>query len=610
MLETNTMEESRVGSKSCRQSCPTASCRSMGIMIAVFIAAQPMAWGATYYARADGSAADKSFATGCASPDTAVDLLTLNGESFSPGDRIVLCSEGGVFRGQLSNLSNGSAGSPITYDGRGSAVILGSDLVHGWESAGGNVWVASLSVRPNQVPQQVFIDGDFGDRKASLGELTGHLDWFWTTNQLYLFSPTGDPDLEFQNPGVEAGVRSPCVRLSGDHVVITGITARHSNRLGIGAWNPPSHVTIRKCLAEWNWVSGIGQEGNSIYEDLTIEDNIARYNGIGGIGFSGPSRNSTIRRNTIHENGKHRSAVNRNDFSWGIKLWEPNGNQEGHEIYENLVYDNGEGLASHRGGHGAGIWLDTIQATPSNPTIIRHNFVHSNRGNGVFLEISSNAVVYGNVLHNNATNAGGEPASIVIDSRRNFKSDNNLVSNNTTYGGRNGIKVNTYFQSPECSISNNVIKNNIAVGASEHNLYCDNGGNNDGVYGTGNVYTHNSFGAESDDFISWGRRWGRDRHDTYAAWEAAYGAPTHSIEDDPQLAGTSKDLLYLTAGSPCRDAGADLGSSYDDALLESSIWTDSVLATDQDLHGDGWDVGAYAIPTAFRPRNDGRRIKP
>ena len=574
--------------------CGATLLRSLGVMGVVFIAAQPMAWGATYYVRADGSAANKSLATGCTSPASAMDMSTLNGESFFPGDRIVLCSEGGVFRGQFGNTSNGAAGSPITYDGRGSAVISGSDLVHGWAPAGGNVWVANLSAQP----QQVFINGTFGNRKTGLGELTGHLDWFWVANQLHLFSSSGDPDVQFQGPGVEAGVRSPVVLLRGEHIVIKGITARHSNRLGIGAWNPPSHVTIKNCVAEWNWVTGIGQEGNSLYEDFTIEDNIARYNGIGGIGFSGPSRNSIIRRNTVYENGKYRSEVNRDNFAWGIKLWEPNGIQEGHEIYENLIYDNGEGLASHRGGHGVGVWLDTIQATPSNPTTIRHNLIYDNKGNGIFMEISSNTVVHGNVLHNNATNASGEPGGVVIDSRINFSSDHNLISNNTIHGGRNGIRVDTYYQSSGCSISNNTIINNIVVGQSDRVLYADGGGNNVGPYGSGNVYDNNCFGAEFDNFIRWGNL--SHLHDTYDSWEAEHGESWAQVEGDPQLAGTSMHSLYLAAGSPCRDAGVNLGPIYDDALLETAGWVDSVETSDQDWYGGGWDVGAY-LYSGFNP---------
>ena len=34
-------------------------------------------------------------------------------------------------------------------------------------------------------------------------------------------------------------------------------------------------------------------------------------------------------------------------------------------------------------------------------------------------------------------------------------------------------------------------------------LYADDGGDNDGVYGSGNVYEHNAFGVEHSGFIYW-----------------------------------------------------------------------------------------------------------
>ena len=152
-----------------------------------------------------------------------------------------------------------------------------------------------------------------------------------------------------------------------------------------------------------------------------------------------------------------------------------------------------------------------------------------------------------------------------------------------------GIKLTTYGQSSGCTLSNNIIKNNIVIGASEYTLYCNNGGDNDGVWGSGNVYENNSFGVESDNFISWDRT----DFDTYADWESAYGSPTHSIEGDPQIAGTTVDALYLTEDSPCRDSGADLGPAFENALLETSTWVTLVETSDQDLHGSGWEVGAF-----------------
>ncbi len=549
---------------------------------------------ATYYVRADGTAPNKGATTGCGSASSAMSMDTHNGQNFSAGDTIVLCNNGGIFRTTLWVPAGGSSGAPIVYDGRGTAVISGADFVSGWTLDGGNVYRANLS----SSPEQVFVNGSFGDRKATKTALSNNLDWYWKSGTLYLYSSGGDPDKVYTAPGIEASVRDICVGFGeADYLVMAGITVGHAS-YGFNGWNPGSHVTIRNCIAEWNWQTGIDFNGMVSYSDALIEGNIARYNGTGGICLLGPGSFSTIRRNKCYENGKFQSAGNNYDpmheWTFGIKLWEDTAEQQGIQIYFNECYDNGRIQPDDYQGRGVGIWLDGSAGSPSNPNVIHHNLVYNNTGNGIFHELASNSVTLGNVLYNNATNTGGDEefaaANIAIDSRNGWTSENNLVYNNTSYGGRVGIKVVTYSCSG-CSVDNNIVKNNIVVGASEHNLYANFGGENDGVRGSGNVYEFNNFGAQSNNFIGWG---GND-YDTYTSWEAAYGKSSKSIKGDPQLAGTSPHLLYLGSTSPCRDSGTTLGPAYDDGLAETSTWPTLVVTADQDLLGSGWEVGAYGF---------------
>lgn len=569
--------------------------RGIGSLLGLLLTIQSTAWGATYYVRADGTAPDKWAATGCSSAASAMSVVTHNWQGYQPGDTIVLCSEGGVYRTNLGVQQDGAPGAPFTYDGRGTAVVSGAELVGGWVSMASNLYRANVGTEP----QQVFVDGVFGNRKPGLSLVTHERDWFWQSGQLYLYSQAGDPDQVFHSPGVEAGARTFCIDLQGhSHVRITGIIARHSNSNGIGAWNPGSDVRIDNCIGEWNWNNGIGFNGNSLYGSIVVENNVVRYNGTGGIGFLGPGRDSTIRRNACYENGVYQSAEYEFEYqhrwTYGIKLWEGTALQEGNRIYENESYANGRGLPGDYQGRGAGIWIDMVRGNPANPIFIHHNLVYDNKGNGVFIEISSNTVTYGNVIADNASNVAGSnkifaPANIVIDARGEWHTENNLVYNNTLVGGRLGIKVVSYEQTSGCSIRDNVVKNNIVVGASEHNLYCNTGGDNVGPYGSGNVYLYNNFGEEDTGFIAWT---GAAQH-TYTQWEQVYGQSSHSIEGDPMLQGSPPFELYLTPASPCRDTAANLGPAYNDALMEQSIWVEDVQITDQDFHGAGWDVGAF-----------------
>lgn len=556
---------------------------------------------ATIHVRADGLADSGLSAMSCASPGTALNISDLPVQDFQPGDRIILCHEGGVFRSPLYLDKGGTAESPIIYDGRGTAVFAASDLVSSWQPEGGGVFSAAFE----QQPQQVFFDGEFGDRKENREQLSDTGDWFWEADVLYAFSQSGDPDAVFTAPGIEAGARNVAVGFDGlAHAVIQGLTARHANVSGFRSWGPGDGLTVRNCVADWNWHVGVELFGTSPYEDVTIENTRARYNGTGGIGLLGSGRYSQIRGNYCYANGKHQSATtlfeDQHRWTFGIKLWEAQSDQKGNDVFSNECFDNGREYGDSNQGIGVGIWVDGVPGDPQSPNIVRHNLIHDNRGNGIFVEISSNTVVLGNVLFNNATNTDGEdgfiPAGIVIDAREYWISRNNLVLNNTVVGGRCGFKIATYAWNG-CAVDDNVIANNIFSGATEHALLAVFGGDNNGVNGSGNIYEFNNLGPERDRFV----RWGSSELHTYEAWDTAYGQSTLSIEGDPRLAGSSPNSLYLSDTSPCRDTGGDLGNGYTECLLEPSLWTQSLETTAQELLGNGWEVGAYCFSNGRGP---------
>jgi len=79
---------------------------------------------------------------------------------------------------------------------------------------------------------------------------------------------------------------------------------------------------------------------------------------------------------------------------------------------------------------------------------------------------------------------------------------------------------------------------------------------------------------------------------TYAAW-AALGYDGGSVNADPLFADRAMGDLRVQLGSPCIDAGTNLGAAYDDGIGPTSIWPLSVLTLDQDEYGLGWEIGAY-----------------
>ena len=518
---------------------------------------------ANYTMRADGTAANKAAAVD-GDPAVIAECMNVsvhNGETFAAGDVIMFADTGGDYRDTVVPPSNGSLGSVITYEAYSgdTPIFNGSALVDDWTVYSGSVYQATVTTNP----QQVFIDDTFGSRQASAVACVSEYDWFWESNVLYLYAP-GDPDTEYTTPGVEACVHQYCFDMQGDYNTLDGVTARYTTRNGIGGFAPGSYVTIQNCLTEWNWYKGIGPESTvAAFDHWIIQDNISRYNGIGGIGMSSTNSYGIIRRNECYENGKYQSdpVSYDSEFAWtyGIKLFEISAGPKGNEIYENKSYSNGRGIAGDNGGRGNGIWIDHLAGDPADRTLVHHNLAYNNEGSGIFIEISSYTSVYCNVCYDNSKATNGEPGNIILDSREDFLTENNRIYNNTCSGGKYGLKVLTYGQTAGCSMSDNTFKNNIFVGNSDHNVWVNQGGDNNGTYGSGNLYSNNCFGAEATDFL---KVYGTS-YSTYDSWIAALNAnediqPDNNIESDPSFFDDATGKYWLAAGSPCIGAGVEL----------------------------------------------------
>lgn len=562
---------------------------------------------ATYTMRADGTAGSLAAALD-GDPTVVSQCLSLSGHNSyasgaSAGDVFQLADNGGPYRGTLYTLLSGTSGSPITYEAYSgdTPIINGANIITGWTVYSGSVYQATVTTQP----QQVFIDGTLGDRKTSIGACVAEYDWYWASSVLYLYAP-GDPDTEYSE--VEAGQRDRCVDTrTYDYIVFDGLAVKYSNRDGFGSSTvtPGDYITIKNCLCEWNWYKGVGPIGEyaGTYTGWLVEDNVARYNGIGGIGANGCNDQMIFRRNECYENAKHQSDEDINSemvFGWGMKFFGLTGAQSTGrlEVYENLCYDNGRGDNDSNEGQGTGIWFDYFSGTSSYRNVIRHNRVYGNSGNGIFIEISSYADVYGNVVYDNGTTHAatdaGCPAQIVVDSRYDFDAVYNLIYNNTCYGGRMGLKVRCYGTGTH-QLSYNEFKNNIFVEQSLRVLYALRGGDNDGLEGDFNVYDNNNFGVEFADFIRWGG-FGED-YSAYDSWETAHGEAWAQIEEGPSFTNAAGDDYTLAAGSPCINTGInllklwDLGAyiyqgtkdpSHNIALMPESSWPGSVVTGDQD----------------------------
>jgi hypothetical protein len=152
-------------------------------------------WGAVYYMRADGKAANKAASTSCSSPSTAMSVATHNAQTFSGDDIIYLCSDGGDFKTAIVAPSSGTSGHPITYTNAPSETPV-IDLSHTYEAAtwtdhGGGVY--STSYPANFLTEDDIPMVNCDDRTVAYNTdlRTAICNWFYdSSNAVIYYKPT------------------------------------------------------------------------------------------------------------------------------------------------------------------------------------------------------------------------------------------------------------------------------------------------------------------------------------------------------------------------------------------------------------------------------------
>ena len=559
--------------------------------------------------RADGTAASVAAATGpVGTQANCMNVAVHNADSgtdISAGDTIVVADDGGDYDSTITPPTSGSVGSVITYINSGTPVLKGSDIVPDvWSVDSGSRYKTTTTITTE--PEQIWVDGDFGDRKASAAACTANLDWYWAGNILYLYSSGGDPYTTYTTPGIEIGQREYCFSSTNkDYVTVDGLFASQANHSGFHADNC-DYYTHQNCIGEWNWQYGFNIKSASptvAYTDATIQDCIGRYNGVAGVSANGSTTNYLMRRCKLYENGNYQMAdpywEGKHAWTSGFKAFANSGNPVSNMILEqNEVYDNGHATI----GSAHGLWLDAVSGSAGR-NYLRYNYTHGNRGAGIWFEHSDHNTAFGNLSVEDAAVAGNGAIKIKVG---NFdpswlNGDYNFVYNNTivdagTYGIYHNLTNNTTWNSESnyCEF-----KNNIVTGSGAQEVYIDTwspaGEYNDGSATVGNRWANNCFGAAGAGLA----RVQGSNYTTYDTFIEEMNVSDGSTmadnneEAEPSFNNAGADEYWLASDSGCIDAGANLGVTYDDCLNKTSSWTDSVSTLDQDDHGSGWDMGAY-----------------
>ncbi len=430
--------------------------RAFFTLLVVFLWTTAPAWSAIYYVSPDGDNLNNGlsltapFRTIQKAVDTAV-----------AGDTVNI--RGGVYRETVNLLKNGGiAGSMITVQGYNGEVpvIKGSDVVTGWTQYNATIWMKTGWTSNSQ---QVFVDYNNAQPGPSLQQI-GMPSSLYTTfeypkpvgssvssmtpgsfyydaaaSTLYVWLADGsDPNLHY----MEASTRSRLFYMGKPYLYVKGLAFRHDNSSATAkqgaAVELSSYSVIDQCDIQSMSFAGLSM--GYLQSNTQALNCVVSNNGDSGINAAA-SYNFRIAGVTMKNN-------NTRNFN---ALWHAGGFKAAGDSYGTLEFNEVSG------NNGSGIWFDYCNA--GNPIVVRNNYIHDNGPveAGIFMEVSTDALVYNNIVSNNARRGIYISAS---DRTRVFNNTVNAISGYSAIelGGmpRSGATLTNN------TISNNIISNNTA----------------------------------------------------------------------------------------------------------------------------------------------------
>lgn len=297
----------------------------------------------TYFLQANGTAPNKEAAVGTPSdPSTFMAVAVHNGQAFSEGDEVRVCSEGGTYHASLGPPSSG-----VVYQGDGDTrpVISGDDTRNSAIEFRDKSNVTFRDLIVERAKFQAIFAG------ANAADISGlqfiNIEARYSDSGIMLFTEIPDKTVT--------------------DVLFDGVVARHNRGTGVScALHGGGNILYRDCLAFANAVNApddpmyqftaglyaISLDKTNRLTNVVWDTCAAIGNGIGaarseagyGIWFDTAGPNAEIRDSVTIANNKAGAYLENTDVSPGVKM---------HDI---ITSRNGVGVKLYRGSHGVEIY--------------------------------------------------------------------------------------------------------------------------------------------------------------------------------------------------------------------------------------------------------------
>ena len=544
-------------------------------LIVIILIIPTLTWGQTYYMRADGVAA-KGAATACNATSTAMSITTHNATTFSPGDTIYLCGNGGDYKSTIRVPSSGSSGGGrITYTAApGHTPVVDLSVVvpnTGWTSLGGGIYQRSGYGR-------VFWEDNVPLNSATTAACTDG-NWFYAGgSNLLQYKPTsGTPSdhslravwWEIGSVGVGIDLRERSyINISGITFNRSGYGIGHGNVIGSAAGNVSNLSFYNNKFNQCLWAIWSQVNANYVESDVLIDKNTINYCNSGISAWTNSEESGT--QSQYHT----RYTITNNTISnmWSIvdgKTWthaalqSDNWDHEGisfQDVQDSVISGNTIHVADDKsfGGvdrlHTRGIFLYFTNGTvPTSGNTITKNYITGHYRPAIFVDgafgtgggVENNTFSY-NVIRYDGTNSD-HIAFMYYVTQNNLKTGMNYFVNNVVYAnGGMGLYFASDYIAGNWKIQNNIIHSPIRAASTNAN-------DNAHVLFSNNIYDNVS---DTSGFQMMGGAI------TYAQWKATYGQDLTGSRIENPLFISSSDFR-LQSGSPAINAGVNVGLTTD-----------------------------------------------